>query len=138
MTKDLLVLTVEIWCKAFDLHLVSTDPNSSYYIINYLLLSLLSIHSFIFLISFIKDSSVKQLIISLTHTKLITFFNTCEMPKTSYNLDLREYKTIYKFLDAFITLFIAIPLFFESANIIKRHPRKTQGMDETRYKWCRI
>jgi len=28
--------------------------------------------------------------------------------------------------------------FFESANIIKRHPHKTQGMEEIRYKWCRI
>jgi len=31
-----------------------------------------------------------------------------------------------------------IVFFFESTNIIKCHPRKTQGMDETRYKWCRI
>jgi len=53
--------------------------------------SLLSILSFIFLILFIKDNFVKQLIIYLFHTILITFLNMCEMSKTSFNLVRREY-----------------------------------------------
>jgi len=61
------------------------------YILNYLLVPLLSIVLFIFSILFIKDKFVKRLKISLFHTKLITFFDTCEMPKTSYNLGLKEY-----------------------------------------------
>jgi len=51
----------------------------------------LSILSFIFLILFIKDNFVKQLIISLFHTILIVFLNMCEMFKTSYNLERNEY-----------------------------------------------
>jgi len=53
--------------------------------------SLLSILSFIFPILFIKDSFVKQLIISLFYTILIAFLNMCEMSKTSYNLGRMEY-----------------------------------------------
>jgi len=38
------------------------------------------------LIPFIKYNFVKQLIISFSHVKLITFLNTCKMLKISYNL----------------------------------------------------
>jgi len=40
---------------------------------------------------FIKDNFVKRPIISLSHRKLITFVNMCEMSKTSYNFGQREY-----------------------------------------------
>jgi len=54
----------------------------SYYTLNYLLVSFLSILWFIF---------VKQLLISLFYIKLIKFFNTCEMFKISSNLGWMEY-----------------------------------------------
>jgi len=34
----------------------------------------------------IKDNFVKQLIIFISHIKLVTFLNTCEMGKTTYSL----------------------------------------------------
>ena len=37
-----------------------------------------------------------------------------------------------------ICIYVSYQFYFEFANIIKRHPRNTKGMDETRYKWCRI
>jgi len=40
---------------------------------------------------FIKNNFVKQLIISLSQTKLSIFFKMCEMFKTSYNLRQMEY-----------------------------------------------
>jgi len=46
--------------------------------------------------SFIKHNFAKKLIISFYHTKLITFLNTCEMSKTSYNLGQMKYVTIIK------------------------------------------
>ena len=55
-------------------------------ILNYLLLSIISIFQFVFLISLIKDNFEKLLVISLSHTKLFTFPNLCEMTKTTYNL----------------------------------------------------
>jgi len=38
-----------------------------------------------------KDNFVKLLIIFFSHTALITFFNLCEITKTTYNLRRRKH-----------------------------------------------
>ena len=47
--------------------------------------------NFIYFIPFIKNNFVKQPIIPIFHTILITFLDMYEMPKMSYNLGQREY-----------------------------------------------